>query len=202
MTYDGGMKTEIEVKFLDVDFSELRQRLASLGAVCEQPMRLMRRAVIQNETTGSDAYIRVRDEGDKVTLTYKSFESLSLHGASEIETTVGDFDSAVEILSRGGMKAGSYQESRRETWKLGEAEVVLDEWPWLKPYIEIEGESEEIVREAASKLGFDWEAQAVFGDIMVAYRAEYPHLTAKDTVGNLESVRFDDPLPPMFTQSV
>ena len=38
----------------------------------------------------------------------------------------------------------------------------------------------------------------MFGDVMVAYRAEYPHLTENDTVGRIESVRFDDPLPELL----
>jgi adenylate cyclase class 2 len=194
------MNTEIEVKFLDVDFDALRAKLEAVGATCAQPMRLMRRAVIQNDATGRNSYIRVRDEGDKVTLTHKLFESLSLHGASEIETTVGDFDKTVAILEAGGLKSKSYQESKRETWVLGEVEIVLDEWPWLKPYIEIEGPSEEAVRDAAQALGFEWDGDACFGDIMVAYRAEYPSLSEKDTVGNLKFVRFDDPLPEMFIQ--
>lgn len=194
------MNTEIEVKFLDVDFDALRAKLEAVGATCAQPMRLMRRAVIQNDATGRNSYIRVRDEGDKVTLTHKLFESLSLHGASETEILVSDFDKTVAILEAGGLKSSSYQESKRETWKLGDVEVVLDEWPWLKPYIEIEGPSEDAVRGAAQMLGFEWDNDACFGDIMVAYRAEYPSLTKKDTVGNLEFVRFDDPLPEMFIQ--
>lgn len=194
------MNTEIEVKFLDVDFDALRTKLEAVGATCAQPMRLMRRAVIQNDATGRNSYIRVRDEGDKVTLTHKLFESLSLLGASETEIFVSDFDKTVAILEAGGLKPSSYQESKRETWKLGGVEVVLDEWPWLKPYIEIEGPSEDAVRGAAQMLGFEWDNDACFGDVMVAYRAEYPSLTKKDTVGNFEFVRFDDPLPEMFIQ--
>ncbi len=189
------MKTEIEVKFLDINFISLREKLTALGGVCVQPMRLMRRVVIQNEATGHNNYLRVRDEGDKVTMTFKAFKSLSLHGASEIETVVGNFDDTVAILAASGLASKTYQESKRETWYLGEAEVVLDEWPWLQPYIEIEGSSEVIVREAAAKLGFDWDTQAVFGDVMAAYRKQYPHLTEKDTVGNAAEVKFGAPLP-------
>lgn len=91
----------------------------------------------------------------------------------------------------------SIQESRRETWQLGDVEIMLDEWPWLKPYIEIEGPSEEQVRVVATQLGLDWN-QAVFGDVMAAYRAEYPHLSEKDTVGNISEVRFSDPVPELL----
>ena len=192
------MNTEIEVKFLNVDFDEIRAKLLAAGAKCEHPMRLMKRVIVQNAATGRDAYVRVRDEGDKVTVTYKSFASLSLHGASEIETTTSDFDAMVEILRCGGMAPTSYQETRRETWRLDDAEVVLDEWPWLRPYIEVEGPSEESVRSASGKLGFDWDRDAQFGDIMVAYRADYPHLGEHDMISSLPEVRFDTSLPEMF----
>ncbi len=81
----------------------------------------------------------------------------------------------------------------------GGAEIVLDEWPWIEPYIEIEAPSKNTVRAAASLLGFDMN-QAVYGDVMVAYRSQYPHLGENDTVGNLPEVRFGAPLPAMFAQ--
>jgi adenylate cyclase class 2 len=194
------MQTEIEVKFLNTDFESLRPKLKSAGAVCVQPMRLMKRAIIDDPKSSlksKNAYIRIRYEGDRTTLTYKQFESLSIDGAKEIETTVGSFDDTVAIFEACGFKVVSLQESKRETWKLGGVEVVLDEWPWLNPYVEIEGESSEAIKNVAGKLGFDW-GDAEFGDVMVAYRAQYPNLPEDGTVGNLEHVQFNTPVPEMF----
>lgn len=194
------MRSEIEVKFLDINHELLRTKLREIGGECIHPMRLMRRQVFETpDMNEKDAFLRVRDEGDKVTVTYKQFATLSVDGAKEIEVTVDDFKKAVELAKVlcPVVNCVSYQESKRETWKLEDAEVVLDEWPWLKPYIEIEGGSEEALRKVADELGLDWN-DAVFGDVMVAYRAEYPHLTEKDTVGNLASVGFEDPLPELF----
>lgn len=194
------MKSEIEVKFLDVKVDALQAKLVELGAVCGSPMRLMRRAIIQNDfmSTGKDAFLRVRDEGDKVTMTYKQFDALSVDGAKEIEVVVSDFDSTVALLEQAGLPYQSVQESKRETWRLGDVEVMIDEWPWLKPYAEIEGKSEAAIREAAESLGLDW-VDGVFGDVMVAYRAEYPHLGENDTVATIASVRFGDSLPELLT---
>lgn len=195
------MNTEIEAKFLNVDFGEIREKLTNLGAVCEQSMRLMRRYTFDNSymKKGKDSFVRVRDEGNKVTVTYKQFDSLSLHGAKEIEIEVNDFDQAVALMREigAGEDAQSYQESRRGTWRLDQAEIVLDEWPWLKPYIEIEGDTEETVRCTVDLLGLSWD-NAVFGDVMVAYRAQYPHLSVKNTVGAIAEVRFSDPLPDIL----
>lgn len=194
------MKTEIEVKFLDVNHDELRAKLRELGAVCEQTMRDMRRAIFATPEMDEqrNAYIRVRDEGDKVTVTYKHFAELSLTGAAELETTVGDFDAMVGIMRATGMRQCAYQESRRETWYLGDTEVVLDEWPWLKPYIEIEGETEKGVRSTAKSLGFDWN-DAIFGAVTQIYEAEYPGTQASDII--LEPlIKFDAPLPAILKE--
>ena len=177
----------------------MRTKLAALGGTCEQPMRLMRRVAINSEfmKTGKDAYLRVRDEGDKVTMTYKQFDSLSVDGAKEIEVQVSDYDKTVAILAQAGLPAHTSQETKRETWRLGDIEIMLDEWPWLNPYIEIEGHSEEALQTVAEQLGFKWE-DAVFGDVMAAYRVQYPHLGLKDTVATLAEVKFGDPLPEML----
>lgn len=192
------MKDEIEAKFTNVNIEDIRRKLHNLGAENTHPMRSFKRVTIDTpEMKNKGAFVRVRDEGDKTTLTYKQFDSLSLDGVKEIEVTVSDFDSTVALLGQAGLAYGSLQESRRETWKLGDIEVVIDEWPWLNPYIEIEGPDESSVIETAEKLEFKW-SDAVFGDVMAAYRVQYPHLSLQDTIGNLAHVRFDDPLPDMF----
>lgn len=193
------MKSEIEAKFLNVDHDEIRLKLKALGGICLQPMRLMRRVTIENDfmKTGKDSFLRVRDEGDKTTMTYKQFDRLSVDGAKEIEIEVSSFDDTVALLKQVGLAYGSLQESKRENWKVGDVDVMLDEWPWLKPYIEIEGDSEAAIRELASQLGLNWN-DAVYGDVMAAYRAEYPHLTDRETVGNIPEVRFGDELPELL----
>ena len=196
------MKAEIEVKFLDVDFDDVRKKLKGIGAVCEQPMRLMRRVAIENDfmRTGKDSFLRVRDEGSRVTMTYKQFDDLSVSGAKEIEVEVSDFEATIAILEQAGLPSHTIQETKRENWRLGDVEIMLDEWPWLKPYIEIEGKSESRLRAVAKNLGFDWN-EAVFGDVMAAYRAEYPHLTLKDTVARVPVVKFGAPIPDLLKSS-
>lgn len=193
------MKTEIEVKFLNVDFDEIRTKLEALGGVCEQPMRLMRRALSETpemRQDGRDAFVRLRDEGDKVTLTFKEFTSLSLSGAREHQVDVGNFDTMLEILKECGLPPITFQESKRETWKVDDVEVVLDEWPWLNPYIEIEASSEGAVQDMAKTLGFSWD-DAVFGSVDAAYKIQYPDMKGRGVI-ELEQVRFGDPLPWIF----
>ncbi|HEY8992446.1 MAG TPA: CYTH domain-containing protein [Candidatus Microsaccharimonas sp.] len=189
------MNVEIEVKFVNVDHDIIRDKLKKVGAILEQPMRLMKRVTIDsNEMRSKNAFIRVRDQGDKVTLTYKQFDELSISGAKEIEVAVNDFDETLKLLAAAGLPHGSFQETKRETWKLDSTEIVLDVWPWLNPYIEIEGQSEHDVKSVATILGLEW-SEAVFGDVMEAYRVQYPNIGPNDTVGNVPEVKFGNPLP-------
>lgn len=192
------MKTEHEAKFLNVSTAGIRLKLAAANANLEEPMRLMRRVTIDTpEMKAKDAFLRIRDQGDKTTITYKQFDALSVDGAKEYEVDVSDFNEAIALFAAAGLSHGSFQESKRETWTLDGAEVVIDEWPWLNPYIEVEGESEEHVRTVSKLLGLEWD-DAVFGDVMVAYRHQYPNLGEHDAVGNLPEVRFGDPLPDIL----
>ncbi len=189
------MKTEIEVKFLNINIDAMRQKLRDAGAEIEQPMR---RVLIEEPHHKAErSFIRIRDEGDKVTITYKRREGEdSLTSAKEIETTVGDFDTMVELFTTAGWSYTTYQESKRETWRYKDVEVVIDEWPWVDPYIEIEGDSEEAVKNAAKQLGFDW-SEAVFGSVDVIYNRDYPNMTVRGII-DIKEGHFGDPVPKEF----
>lgn len=194
------METEIEAKFADVDTEEVRQRLMAAGATLEQPMRDMRRALIEEDHHAAEhAFIRIRDEGDKVTLTYKQHAPVgtgAVDSAREIETTIGNFVTAVRLFQAAGWHYTTYQESRRETWQLGDAEVVIDEWPWIMPYVEVEGPSSEAVQAAAKALGFDW-SDALFGSVDLIYQRDFPAMTVRGVI-DVKEVRFADPVPVEF----
>lgn len=190
------MQPEIEAKFLSVDHDVVRQKLQSLGAQLEKPMYLMRRTLFDYPDgrirKALNGRLRVRNEGDKVTITFKTPRSDQY--ADEIETTVGSYGVMVELLTAIGLVSYSVQESKRETWRFKDVEVALDEWPWAKPFIEIEGKQEAAIRDCAARLGFDW-AEAAFGPAETVYRVEYPGITDDDRIGDIGNVRFGDPLP-------
>ena len=196
------MNTEIEAKFTNIDHDEIRAKLTELGAILEEPMRLMRRVVIHTpEMEAKHAFLRVRDEGHRTTITYKQFDSDTVDGAKEYEIEASDFDQAVALLSAAGLSSFVYQESKRENWRLGNVEIMLDEWPWLNPYLEIEGESEEAIKNVATQLGLDW-STALFGGVANAYRAQYPHIGEKGIIAinrEWETIKFEDPAPELLT---
>lgn len=195
------MKSEIEAKFLNVNHDDLRAKLAELGATLDHPVRTMRRVVIHTPAmTEKNAFVRIRDEGSRTTITYKQFDEDSIDGAKEYEVEVSDFDTAVGLFTAAGLEHDTFQESRRENWRLDDAEVMLDEWPWLEPYIEIEGSTEESVRTLATKLGFDW-SDAVFGGVANAYRVQYPHIGEQGITEinqNWSVIKFSEPKPDLI----
>ncbi|MEO6761784.1 MAG: class IV adenylate cyclase [Candidatus Saccharimonadales bacterium] len=197
------MQQEIEAKFLNIDFDSIRSKLKELDATCVHSMRLMHRTVLDypdRRLDGQDSWIRVRDEADKITLTYKTIAEKKLGGATEIEVIVSSYQKTIEIFEAVGMVVYASQDSKRETRQLGDAEVVLDEWPWLNPYIEIEADSEAAVKKAAKQLGLDWEL-AVFGGITTAYRAQYPDIRQGEHISTIPEIKFDLPRPDWFVKN-
>jgi adenylate cyclase, class 2 len=195
------MQAEIEAKFVDVDIDVVRSKLKQAGGQLEQPMRLMRRVLIEEPHHAAEySFIRIRDEGDRATLTFKRRtkpdSASTIDSTHELETTVGDFDTTVKIFYEAGWKYITYQESRRETWRLGDTEVVIDEWPWIKPYIEVEAASVELVQSTAMALGFEWR-DAVFGSVDVIYDRDYPAMTVRGII-DIKEARFSDPVPAEF----
>ncbi len=169
------MNTEIEAKFLAVDHDAIRAKLRELGATCEQPMRLMRRKTYDfasKPLQDKHGWVRVRDEGDKITMSYKQLNDRTAHGTKEVNLVIDTFDAGDQFLQAIGLVRKSYQETKRESWTLHDVQIELDEWPWIQPLIEIEGPSEQVVRDVATNLGFNWNA-ALHGSVENAYQAEY-----------------------------
>lgn len=167
------MQTEIEAKFLDIDPEELRKKLKDLGAELIHPERLMRRRVFHlSENPFGGRWLRVRDEGDRITLTLKEMQDRTLHGTREVTIEVDDFEKACALLSAVGMVNRSYQETKRERWEWNGVEVTIDTWPWIPPFVELEGSSEGNLRNVAEQLGLDWN-QTLHGSVETAYQRYY-----------------------------
>lgn len=196
------MNTEIEVKFININLDEMRDKLKKVGAELEQSMRPMRRVLIeQPEHKAEQSFIRIRDQGDKTTLCFKrrTGDRQAIDDTTEIEVEVSDFDTTVELFREAGWSPITYQENRRETWNLGDVEVVIDEWPWIPTQIEIEGPTEQAVRDAAEKLGFVW-GEARLGRIDDIYQEYYTFAPGFRGAIDLAVMRFDDPVPAQMTK--
>lgn len=192
------METEYEATFWPVNKEEMRRVLSDSGAHLEQPERLMRRLAfnlapseaIQNPER---TWARVRDEGDRVTMSVKSVTGSGIEDQKEAQVVIGSFEDGRAFLKAMGSSEKAYQESYRELWTLDGVEIMLDTWPFLEPFVEIEGASGEVVRAVAEKLGFDW-ARAHFGNVGSFYVSQYG-ITEDVIYNHTPRLAFGDELP-------
>lgn len=191
------MKNEIEATFYDIDKNEIRAKLKELGAQLIYPEFLMRRVVYD---TGENSFARVRQEGNGVVMTYKSYDDdTQIMGCKEVNIRVDDYDEANLFMRGIGMKEKANQDSYRELWELDGVEITIDTWPWIPTYIEVEGPSEEDVWTVSGKLGFGKE-EAHFGSVDRVY--EYYHGVDMDIVNNETPVINFEIEPPKWVKNL
>lgn len=169
------MKIEYEATFENINKEEMRVRLEKAGAKLARSEFLQKRIVLNlpkgHEIPG--AWIRVLDNGRKITQTLKIIgKKAIIEDQKELEMKVEKFDEAVELFEKIGCEKKSYQENKRELWKIGDTEITIDTWPFLETFVEIEGKSEKEVKKASEKLGFEW-GKAVFASIGNIYCRKY-----------------------------
>lgn len=175
------MDTEIEAKFPDIEPNELRRKLKKIGAVQEHREILMKRKTFDYPDGGlykMAGWVRVRDEGGKITLSYKQLNDRTLHGTKEVTVIVDDFDKTCRFLENLGLNTKSYQETKREKWKHDNVEITIDTWPWVPTFAELEGATEESVKKVANELGFDWN-KALHGSVEPIYQMHYDFTDAE-----------------------
>lgn len=181
---------EYEAKFINIDKDSVRDGLKKIGAKLIKPEFLQKRIVFDlpegYKTNGT--WVRIRDESDKITMSFKSVDGDKIHNQKEICLKVDNFYEAENFLTAIGCKAKSYQENKREIWSSEGVEITIDEWPFLDLFVEIEGKSEEEVKLVAEKLGFDY-SKAIFGatDIVVNMKYGIP----LDVINKIPKIIFD-----------
>lgn len=142
---------EYELRKLDIDIDEIKQKLKSIGA--EQSAEYsFRRYVYDVIPKQENRWIRLRTDDKKTTLTVKEVIENSVDGTHEWETVVGDFENTHQMLEKMGFKHRGYQENKRTEYKLDGVEICIDEWPKIPPYLELESTSEDKIYAVANKL--------------------------------------------------
>lgn len=126
-------------------------------------------------------------KGKKITFSYKQVNDRTLHGTQEISVVVDDFEEICRFLLAMGLGGKSHQETRREKWLYGEVEITIDTWPWIPPFVEIEGPNKEVVKQAARDLGFDW-SKALYGSVEPVYQMHYD--VTEEEINHWESIIF------------
>lgn len=151
-----------------------------LGEFIDRMQRLVRPGgmfgaefmIFENDSLDGGAWLRLRDEGTRSTLTLKQVtDGTTIDGTKEIETEVTGLHAMADVLRRVGLSEVRYQENYREEWRLGEVAFDFDTWPDLPTFLEIEGPDEASVRQAAALLDLDY-SEARFGSVDEIYKSE------------------------------
>lgn len=183
------MDIEYEATFLDVNKEEVREKLKKVGAKLVKPEFLQKRVVFDLPSGyDGESWLRVRDESDKITMSYKKISGKNIEDQKEIQLVIDNFKNGINFLEAVGCHKKSYQETKREIWELNGVEICIDEWPFLEPFVEVEGKSEKEVKIISEKLGFDY-TKAIFGatDIVVNMKYGIP----LDVINKIPRIVFD-----------
>lgn len=176
------MNHEIEVKLRVGDPDAVRRRLAEVGRVAKPAVR-EDNVILDNpqrELLKAGCGLRVRrtvdDAGQTAcVLTFKGpvdpqQAKAGVRSREEIETEVADADALLLVFARLGLTPKIRYEKRRETWQVGECEVVLDEMPKLGWFVEIEAPDVDTLRQVQGELALA--DSAVVGDTYVKLTAD------------------------------
>lgn len=120
------------------------------------------------------AWIRLRDEGDKVTLAFKRRLGVKTHdgtisdrGMEEIQVEVEDFDQTAALLKAIGLVEKFYEENRRIRYVKDDIEFSIDFWPLLEPFLEIEAKSWKQIDKAIRLLGLNPKDKKIFSTYQI-----------------------------------
>lgn len=185
---------EYEVKLPKIDIADMQRRLRASGASLVKPATIYRNSVfnLPLERKIENSWLRVRDEGDKVTMSLKIIGE-RIADQHEYCFVADSMEEGEKFLRLIGAEEKSRQEKRRETWALNGCEVVIDEWPFLEPLAEIEGKSEVAVLETVALLGFqEQDCRVSAADVLYAEK----YGVKEDVVNNhTPMLIFDMPNP-------
>ena len=148
------MKIEYEARVFIDDVSSLINRFNMLSYEFKYAS-FQKRYVYDLIPAVKGKWIRLRSDGNTITLTYKEILDKEIAGAQEIEIAVSDFDTTNELLSKMGFSPRSYQENFRIHYTAKGSSFDIDFWPGIQPYLEIESKDSCTVEESFRELGFN-----------------------------------------------
>jgi adenylate cyclase, class 2 len=184
--YASAVAIEIEAKVRVRDPASMRQRLTGLVGRAES--RVVERNIFldtgDEQLCRSGRGLRIRtmhDAGDgRLVAAVLTYKGPRLQGAlkrrEEIELPIADVSSMQSLLGRLGYEPRLEFEKFRETWRLDECEVVLDELPHLGHFLEVEGPSQEAVFETLARLDLRDEPLIVesYAHLVAEYLQRHP----------------------------
>lgn len=173
---------EFEVKYLNINPKEIEDKLVAIGAkkIFDRIYRVRIFDYPDLRLNGDAAWVRLRDEGDKITLTFKQrlgtksddgivdkSGKTNDDGMKEIEVTVNDFEKTAQIFYSIGMIDKFYEEKRRIRYIKDDIEFDIDYMPGLEPFLEIEASSMDEVEKGIKLLGLNSNDKKIFSAFQI-----------------------------------
>jgi len=150
---------EIELKFLDINVDEIKQKLEDLGAKLKYDAQTESYPFLSEGFHSSDSnmkYLRIRKVNDDVRITYKDpAKESNMTNREEIEIKVDNYEQAIKLIEKLGFKKGKVFRKHRIHYELGEIHFELDTLENIPTYLEIEAQNEEDIKDICIKLDLD-----------------------------------------------
>lgn len=151
-------REERELKFAEVELSELRSRLVDMEAERVHASGLEENWILDRdgELEAKGCVLRLRDDSTGAQVTFKGparYEG-SLKVRVEHESEVGDPEQLMKLFLALGYRVVRRYQKMREHWRLGGVDIALDHTP-IGDFAEFEGDAAEAL---AKRCGFDPEA--------------------------------------------
>lgn len=139
---------EFETKVLNINVTEIEEKLQKSWAKVIEDTTLMKRRVFNSKShdDGQGKRFRLRKKWEKTTLTYKERWWTKIWSTHELEVEIKDFDTMAEILKKIKREVMLYQENKRKIYMVNDIEFCIDSRPKIPTYLEIESTNIEKVK--------------------------------------------------------
>ncbi len=154
------MPQEIETKVLNIDTNEIKTKLVALGADKKQETRLVVDWYrLKGVKEGDDQwFLRIRSNREgrhEVTWKAKSVAIGITKQQEEINFTITDPEKLADLFGKLGLEKYAHQEKDRISFTYQGWQFDIDQYPGMPVYMEIEGKSQEHIKEAIVLLGLE-----------------------------------------------
>lgn len=154
------MSHEIETKVLNINTKEVKEKLLSLGAEKIEEIKLIVDWYrLKGIKEGEDPwYLRIRSYSNgKKEVTWKAKSDIlgTARKHKEINLHIEEPEKLGDLFEEIGLEKYAHQEKNRTSFVYKNWQFDIDQYPNMPEFIEIEGKSEEHVKEALTLLGLE-----------------------------------------------
>lgn len=143
---------EYELRFININEKQLKNKITKLGGKIHNKNYKMH--IINYKLPGENHWIRIRDEGNKKTMTIKKDNADNFQ--TEHEVIISELNQADKILQSLHCKIVNIEEKYRETWHVkGAKEIVFDSYPGLPIFVEVEADTKKQLFAMCKKLNLN-----------------------------------------------